>query len=338
MMCVASYYILLRLLLFVPAGVLNRRLAAFWGRFWSRACLLALGFVRISRVREERRSPKLGDRPRWQVAIVSNHIGWADILIHMSRNLPSFVARDGTQDIRMIGLISRRIECIYVDREKRNGSTGGASAGVGEQVRQRMLHSWAHPEEEHRPMLLFPEGTTSNGTSLLPFKTGAFLAGVPVQPVIIKYGEGPVSPAWESISALRHMLLMLTTPFHSVTCYEQQQQQQQQQKQQQHQQQHQQHQEHLQQRQQLRLHRQCQPQRRQSPEDEQKDPKLYAANVRQYMLRYSGLKPSDATLEDKRRYQADLRQRLAEAAGSQGGGSRGGGDGGSGMAGKTAES
>jgi lysophosphatidylcholine acyltransferase/lyso-PAF acetyltransferase len=105
MMCVASYYILLRLLLFVPAGVLNRRLAAFWGRFWSRACLLALGFVRISRVREERRSPKLGDRPRWQVAIVSNHIGWADILIHMSRNLPSFVARDGTQDIRMIGLI-----------------------------------------------------------------------------------------------------------------------------------------------------------------------------------------------------------------------------------------
>lgn len=33
------------------------------------------------------------------------------------------------------------------------------------------------------------QGTTSNGTSLLPFKTGAFLAGVPVQPVIIKYGE-----------------------------------------------------------------------------------------------------------------------------------------------------
>lgn len=105
LMCVASYYILLRLLKFLPEGVLNRRICAFWGRFWSRACLLSLGFVRIRRVRMERRSPRLGDRPRWQVAIVSNHIGWADILIHMSRNLPSFVARDGTQDIRMIGLI-----------------------------------------------------------------------------------------------------------------------------------------------------------------------------------------------------------------------------------------
>ena len=51
-----------------------------------------------------------------------------------------------------------------------------------------MLHSWAHPEAEQRPMLLFPEGTTTSGRCLLPFKTGAFLAGLPVQPVILRYG------------------------------------------------------------------------------------------------------------------------------------------------------
>ncbi|KAI8470877.1 MAG: glycerol-3-phosphate 1-acyltransferase [Monoraphidium minutum] len=291
LLCVASYYIILRMLRVLPEGVLNRRVSAFWGRFWSSACLLSLGFWRIRRVRmEPRRSPslaKLGRRPRWQVAIVSNHIGWADILIHMSRNLPSFVARDGTQDIRMIGLISRRIECIYVDREKKNGggqSNGGV--GVGEQVRRRMLHSWEHPEEEHRPMLLFPEGTTSNGSHLLPFKTGAFLAGVPVQPIVIKYGgKARVSPAWESISALRHLLLMLTTPFHTATCYEL-------------------------------------PIYYPSPE-EQADPRLYAANVRQYMLDHSGLRPSDSTLEDKRLYQADLKRRLAAAKGGGGGGGGG---------------
>ena len=33
------------------------------------------------------------------------------------------------------------------------------------------------------------QGTTSNGEYLLPFKTGAFLAGEPVQPVILKYGK-----------------------------------------------------------------------------------------------------------------------------------------------------
>jgi len=53
---------------------------------------------------------------------------------------------------------------------------------------------------------------------LLPFKSGAFLAGAPVQPVILRYGEDRVSPAWDSINALWHSVLMLANPFHSVTA------------------------------------------------------------------------------------------------------------------------
>ncbi len=33
------------------------------------------------------------------------------------------------------------------------------------------------------------QGTTTNGEYLLPFKSGAFLAGSPVQPVLIRYGK-----------------------------------------------------------------------------------------------------------------------------------------------------
>lgn len=43
--------------------------------------------------------------------------------------------------------------------------------------------------EGKRPLLLFPEGMTSNGTHILPFKSGAFLAGVPVKPVVLRYGK-----------------------------------------------------------------------------------------------------------------------------------------------------
>ena len=46
------------------------------------------------------------------------------------------------------------------------------------------------------------EGTTTNGFYLLPFKTGAFLAGVPIQPVILKYSYRRFSPAWDSISGV----------------------------------------------------------------------------------------------------------------------------------------
>ncbi len=62
------------------------------------------------------------------------------------------------------------------------------------------------------------QGTTTNGKCLLPFKTGAFLAGAPVQPVILKYGPDRVSPAWDSVTAVWHVILMLANPFHSVTA------------------------------------------------------------------------------------------------------------------------
>ena len=39
------------------------------------------------------------------VAIVSNHCGWTDILVHMARSFPSFVARADTTQLTMIGLI-----------------------------------------------------------------------------------------------------------------------------------------------------------------------------------------------------------------------------------------
>merc|ERR1712110_1089287 len=42
-------------------------------------------------------------------------------------------------------------------------------------------------KEGDRPLLVFPEGTTSNGKGLLEFRKGAFVAGKPIRPVLIKY-------------------------------------------------------------------------------------------------------------------------------------------------------
>lgn len=52
---------------------------------------------------------------------------------------------------------------------------------------------------------LVAEGTTSNGDYLLPFKTGAFLAGTPILPVILKYNYSRFSPAWETITGVSNM-------------------------------------------------------------------------------------------------------------------------------------
>ena len=84
------------------------------------------------------------------------------------------------------------------------------SQGGAELVRARMVENSANTDSTKGHLILFPEGTTSNGTSLLPFRRGAFVAGVPVQPVLIKYPFKRFNPAWDTISAIRHLMIALT--------------------------------------------------------------------------------------------------------------------------------
>ena len=60
------------------------------------------------------------------------------------------------------------------------------------------------------------KGTTTNGRYMLKFKRGAFLAGLPVQPVVLIYSSHWISPAWETITGPRHVRLLLSIPYINV--------------------------------------------------------------------------------------------------------------------------
>jgi 1-acyl-sn-glycerol-3-phosphate acyltransferase len=69
-------------------------------------------------------------------------------------------------------------------------------------------------------MFIFPEGTTTNGKVLIRFQTGAFKAGMPVQPVLIKYPR-PLMTTWTKVNGgllgfLRSFLLLLSTPINTI--------------------------------------------------------------------------------------------------------------------------
>ena len=70
-----------------------------------------------------------------------------------------------------------------------------------------------------RPMVVFPEGTTSNGSFLLSFKTGAFRAGHPVLPVLFQYRAVTVHPGWESITFKNHLGKLITAPWNRVAVH-----------------------------------------------------------------------------------------------------------------------
>ena len=92
---------------------------------------------------------------------VSNHISYLDIMVlgHVIKGC--FVARQDMKDWPVLGYLSTLQRTIFIDREKR---TDVISQRREMQNRIRSGDS----------LILFPEGTTSNGGGVLPFKSSLF--------------------------------------------------------------------------------------------------------------------------------------------------------------------
>ncbi|CAM0881068.1 unnamed protein product [Alopecurus aequalis] len=217
MLLVVAYYLVCRVCtLFADVVEEGRPCLHGWrreavlgaGRALSRAMLFVFGFYWIPV--SDRSVPNAEDVPEDHSeelerpgAIVSNHVSYVDILYHMSASSPSFVAKNSVSKLPLIGLISECLRCIFVQRESKGSDSRGVSGAVTERLQEVSQY-------KNSPMLLlFPEGTTTNGDYLLPFKTGAFLARAPVQPVILRYPYTRFSPAWDSMDGARHVFLLL---------------------------------------------------------------------------------------------------------------------------------
>ncbi|KAF3832338.1 hypothetical protein F7725_026003 [Dissostichus mawsoni] len=67
-------------------------------------------------------------------------------------------------------------------------------------------------------VLIFPEGTCTNRSCLITFKQGAFIPGVPVQPVVMRYPNklDTVSWTWQGFSSNTLLLLTLSQLYTTV--------------------------------------------------------------------------------------------------------------------------
>ncbi|XP_052306352.1 lysophospholipid acyltransferase LPEAT1 isoform X6 [Populus trichocarpa] len=198
---------------FAHMGGWRRAVIVWCGRFLSRLLLFVLGFYWIC---ESYRDIELPNQIKSSSqnegkdqsedlersgAIISNHVSYLDILYHMSASFPSFVAKRSVAKLPLVGLISKCLGCVYVQRESNSSDFKGVSGVVTKRVKE------AHENRSAPMMMLFP-GTTTNGEFLLPFKTGAFLATAPVHPVILRYPYQRFSLAWDSISGARHVFYL----------------------------------------------------------------------------------------------------------------------------------
>jgi 1-acyl-sn-glycerol-3-phosphate acyltransferase len=176
-------------------------------RLWSLKLLKVLGIeLRVS-----------GSRPdtfQHNTLLVSNHISWMDIIALASCTPTRFIAKKEIRHWPIIGRMAHVGGTLFIDRSNRRDAS-------------RVNRHMAEALQNGDCLAVFPEGTTSTGQTLLPFKSSLFesavLANSIVQPVTIRYlddqGEHTAAPSyagettfWQSLSRLlqlRHMTVEL---------------------------------------------------------------------------------------------------------------------------------
>lgn len=151
--------------------------------------------------------------------VVANHLGYIDILILLVVFRASFVAKGECEHTALVGLVARALQCMFV--------RAGRSLTAQLVARVRSTHHCHLMRETcvgcaacQRPLVIFPEGTTANGTAMIPFRSGVFNAGLPVRPVCIRFPHRHFNLSWETIRFREHAFRAMTQLVNHVHCTE----------------------------------------------------------------------------------------------------------------------
>lgn len=126
---------------------------------------------------------------RRDVFFLPNHVSWLDIPIIGGVTGSAFVARAEIAEFRILGWMARLNRTVFTQRQAR--------MSIAEQInalREAVADTWS--------VVIFPEGSVTDGHSLLPFKTSMLSVleppppGMLVQPIVIDYGPVAEWIAW----------------------------------------------------------------------------------------------------------------------------------------------
>lgn len=98
-----------------------------------------------------------GETPEPPFFLVCNHLSYVDIIVLFSQLETTFVAKAEVAKWPVLGFIARTIGIVFINRKLRSDVT---------RVNQEISNSVT----SHRGLTLFPEGTTSPGAEILPFR------------------------------------------------------------------------------------------------------------------------------------------------------------------------
>jgi 1-acyl-sn-glycerol-3-phosphate acyltransferase len=144
--------------------------------------------------------------PRVPALLAANHVSWLDVVVVGSLAPTAFVSKAEVASWPLVGWLAAVGGTLFIPR-------GAHQAGrIAEGIRECLA--------EGRSILIFPEGTTTDGSYLRPFfprlLAGAIEAGAAVQPVAVLYPSAgrvhPTAPFVDDESFSSHLWRVLGDP------------------------------------------------------------------------------------------------------------------------------
>lgn len=122
-----------------------------------------------------------GRRPAAGTLLLCNHISWLDIVVIGAQMPVRFVAKAEVRRWPLLGTLAAAAGTVFLQRGRRSGPDSSA------EVTQLIGQALAAGEL----VLLFPEGTTSDGRRVRRFHARLIPSGYPVAPLALAYrGDG----------------------------------------------------------------------------------------------------------------------------------------------------
>jgi len=138
--------------------------------------------------------------------LVANHLGYLDVLVLSAMHSCVFVAKREVRSWPLFGLMAKLSGTVFVDRTR---------TSAAHSVNLEMANALA----QGAVVVLFPEGTSSDGSKVLPFRPALFDAATKARANVvsahISYDVAEGSAAtdicyWGSMSFFPHLLRLLS--------------------------------------------------------------------------------------------------------------------------------
>jgi 1-acyl-sn-glycerol-3-phosphate acyltransferase len=121
--------------------------------------------------------------------VVANHISWLDILVMLAVQPVHFVSKSDVRHWPIVGWLATNAGTLYIERASRRDALR-----VVHHIAEALTEPSESPVIHHASIIaVFPEGTTSDGSAVLPFHANLIQAAIsahaPVQAIALRYND-----------------------------------------------------------------------------------------------------------------------------------------------------